>query len=384
MTVMAYQSNGVKVSVPASASGLGPGVGTLGLGLDLRLDVTFQPVAREGAQVSVRGVDELAFPHNEQNLSVKACWLTQDFLGEPRTGLTVSMRNAIPARAGLGTSVASVVAGVAAAFAMRPDAGDLTSKDFKQQMFSVAASMLGRQSATAASVYGNLVSVWLRQPQDVPSSVVGFPQAITRHNEWIAQAQPVHPAVQAALLLPAERRRGNLPLGAEPDYGEGTSEPFSRSRALSNIQRSVLLHSQLTGQNMPDNQLLFDATHDAMRLPLLDGALRESVLLVEHLRSQGFAAVLLGSGPAVLVLHADPDYQRTLARMKDAQESGSEAWNPYGVGIAPGMWSSSARPAWVNRIKQLVEHDWLANKRWSLTYMPLDKNGVQVTPLNAE
>lgn len=99
-----------RLKVPASSANLGPGFDVLALALDLHLWV----FAREVAQTRIRWIGEGAkeVPLDEANLIVRAA--QEPFLGwaRPLAGLELTAGNKVPIGRGLGTSAASIAAGV--------------------------------------------------------------------------------------------------------------------------------------------------------------------------------------------------------------------------------------------------------------------------------
>lgn len=72
-----------------------------------------------------------------------------------------------------------------------------------------------------------------------------------------------------------------------------------------NLSRSALLIAALT----QSPELLLDATADKLHQDYRASAMPETYRLVQTLRAEGFAAVVSGAGPSVLVL-ADGSGQR--------------------------------------------------------------------------
>lgn len=348
--------DGVRVSVPASASGFGPGLGTLGLALAPRLELTVHAVARPGAWVGVSGTDFHEFPFDARNLCVRSLWAVEDALGASRTGLEMSISNRIPTKRGFGSSVASVVAAGAAALTLSGAVDRLDPEGFHQTLFSLSQQMIGRPSACAASVFGSLSLVWRTRPGDVPRSIIGAHPSASRTDRWTALRLEVAQRVHACLLVPDARRHARLSPDGDPEASDGTlRDPVRRDSVITALGRQGLL-LQALGQagshlDVDDlNAVLFDATLDPVRLPHFAEVMPDCWQLVNHLRSQGFAAVLVGSGPSVLVLHASDE-------RVGAQES------------------------WVLRLRALVQSEWLASGRWTLRRTAVDHEGVRVTAL---
>ena len=92
------------VRVPASSANLGPGFDVLGAALQLHLELEVQ----ESGSFSLE--TELDVEDGRDNLCVRAFERLH-----PADGFTFRIRSQIPLQAGLGSSAAAIVAGLAAA-----------------------------------------------------------------------------------------------------------------------------------------------------------------------------------------------------------------------------------------------------------------------------
>ncbi|HEX3629797.1 MAG TPA: homoserine kinase [Candidatus Dormibacteraeota bacterium] len=101
----------VRIRVPASAANLGPGFDVLALALDLHLDVEAREV--EKTTIAWEGTGATEVPRDGHNLIARAA--QEPFAGwsRPLDGLEIRVRNQIPIGRGLGSSAASLVAGLA-------------------------------------------------------------------------------------------------------------------------------------------------------------------------------------------------------------------------------------------------------------------------------
>jgi homoserine kinase len=95
----------VRVRVPASSANLGPGFDVLALALDLYLDVEARRATQTSIAWSGTGADEV--PLDSTNLIVRA---VREIM--PEGSVRLRVRNAIPIGRGLGSSAASIVAGL--------------------------------------------------------------------------------------------------------------------------------------------------------------------------------------------------------------------------------------------------------------------------------
>jgi homoserine kinase len=88
-------------------------------------------------------------------------------------------------------------------------------------------------------------------------------------------------------------------------------ESVPHEDAVFNVSRSALLIAALT--QSPD--LLMAATEDRLHQDYRAAAMPETNALVELMRSNGFAAVVSGAGPSVLVLANGPTERLEAAKL---------------------------------------------------------------------
>ncbi|NLE23675.1 MAG: homoserine kinase, partial [Actinobacteria bacterium] len=118
---------------------------------------------------------------------------------------------------------------------------------------------------------------------------------------WMDERGPAH----KKLLV----HRGVAPLVFVPEFTLSTElarslQPLqvSREDAVFNVSRSALLIAALT----QSPELLLSATEDKLHQDYRAQAMPQTLELVRALRAKGFAAVVSGAGPSVLVLADGP------------------------------------------------------------------------------
>jgi homoserine kinase len=278
---MVQEGDRVAVSVPASSANLGPGFDAVGLGLGLRDEYAVHVTAQPGLVVELAGESADELPTDGSHLvaqalrsALEACgvgWVPD--LRERDLGLRLKCRNAIPMSAGLGSSAAALVGGLALGFAL-VRGGQLTPDDLTL-VNTHAGIAEGHPDNSSASVYGGMTVSWMPSPATVRT----------------ARLQ-VHEGIEPLVLLPASTRlststaRGVLP------------SMVPRSDAVEQAARAALLTHAMTA----DPSLLLDATQDWLHQEQRRSVYPESMGVVDELRSLGHAAVVSGAGPAVLVL----------------------------------------------------------------------------------
>jgi homoserine kinase len=256
----------VTVEVPATSANLGPGFDCFGLALDWRERIEL--VALESGfviEVSGEGAEEI--PRDESHLIIRSALVGLADLGVRVDGLRLSGHNTIPHARGLGSSSAAIVAGLMAAAGLagvEPDRGWLLRH---------ATAIEGHPDNVAAAIYGGFVLAY-----EGPGGVTA------------AQGR-LDPAVGVAVLVPdfgvaTTAARGLLP----------ASVPHVEAAANSG-RAALLVHALAT-----EPERLHDATRDWLHQEYRKPTMPRSYELMTSLRAQGFAAVVSGAGPAVLVL----------------------------------------------------------------------------------
>jgi len=255
----------VTVEVPATGANLGPGFDCFGLALDwyerVRLEVL--PTGYH-IDVSGEGADEL--PRDESHLIIRSALLGLADLGVDAPGLGLRCHNTIPHGRGLGSSSAAIVAGLIGAASLAGVAPD------RQWLLGHANAIEGHPDNVGAAIHG------------------GFVLAYESDGIQVAQAQ-VEGEVEAAVFIP------DTPV-ATSAARDLLPQTVPHADAVANAGRAALLVHALTA----DPDLLLDATRDWLHQSYREPAMPRSYELVKTLRSKGFAAVISGAGPGVLVL----------------------------------------------------------------------------------
>lgn len=281
----------VHVRVPATSANLGPGFDTLGLALSVYDEIDVTPLAAGELEIEITGTGADVIPRDASHLMVRTIHHCYQSVGRTAPGLRIVARNGIPHGKGMGSSGAAVAAGVLAARALLAGEVELSDTD----LLRLATDLEGHPDNVAPALFGGLTIAWIED---------GVPQ----HKKLL-----VH--------------RGVAPILFVPEHGMSTSQArsvldaeVSREVAVFNLSRSALLVAALT--QSPD--LLLSATEDKLHQERRAEAIPETYALVGALRARGFAAVVSGAGPSVLVL-ADGSGGR-LEAAAVAEEATSGTW----------------------------------------------------------
>ena len=279
----------VRVRVPATSANLGSGFDTVGLALDYHDELEFtlsaDPV-NTAAQVMIEGEGADTLPRDETHLVVSTFRRACQTFGLGRVGFILQAHNNIPQARGMGSSAEAIVAGIAAAAAFAQD--DELNRD---AVFELAAAIEGHPDNVAPAVYGGLTMSW---DMETPEGVGSVP---------IPGGEPLH-------------------------KGFHTMHNVSRVSLLPAAMNPAML---ATGQHQNANALLFAATQDRLHQPYRAPLMEPSWALIEKLRSHGFASMVSGAGPCVLVLHHG-DAREQLEQLA-SEELASGHWRVLHLGV---------------------------------------------------
>jgi len=264
----------VTVQVPATSANLGPGFDCLGLALNWRDSVIIE-AAEDGFLAQVSGEGAGGVPTDRSHLVISSALAGLEDLGIVMPGLRVRSSNTIPHGRGLGSSSAAIVAGLAGAAALAGHRLDPT------WLLGHAVRIEGHPDNVAPAVLGGFV---LAYGQDSAVRAVRLPLA----------ADVAGVAYIPSLPVATSTARGLLP----------ASVPHVDAAA--NAARAALLVHALG----TDPGLLYEATEDRLHQPYRARAMPASDALLTRLRGEGYAAVISGSGPTVLVLGRSADLDR--------------------------------------------------------------------------
>jgi homoserine kinase len=279
----------VSVRVPATTANLGPGFDTLGLALSVYDELEVTAVAEPGASVEVHGVGEGTVETDETNLVVRSIAHVFDRAGVELPGLRLVAHNAIPHGRGMGSSGAAIVGGVMAAKGLLEGIVDLDEDD----LLARATELEGHPDNVAPALFGGLTIAWMgeRGPQH---------KRLTVHRG----VSPLVCVPEASTMSTAMAR---------------TLQPAQvpHSDAIFNVSRSALLIAAL----IQSPELLHTATEDRLHQSYRAAAMPETDALIQVLRQAGFAAVVSGAGPSILVLCADPGERLRAAELVDTHRA---------------------------------------------------------------
>ena len=289
------------IKVPATSANLGPGFDALGLALDLwneiviNTDVGTDDEADKRTKrtsVVIEGEGTGMLPSSEKNMLVRTAQKLADWVGMPLPLFQAECQNSIPLSSGMGSSAATIVAGLLAGNTLL---GDPLSQE---QILNRASTMEGHPDNVAPALLGGLVV-----------STVNNGKVIARK---IPLATNVHITIALPdFYLPTKQSRAALP------------KKISMKNAVHNISRAVLVTEAFrTGDLSLLGETMTDKLHQPYRLRLIKGG--ESVM--EAARKAGAAAVALsGAGPSVIAFSSKAETGIGESMKRAFEEAGVEA-----------------------------------------------------------
>lgn len=288
----------VAVRVPATSANLGPGFDTLGLALSIYDDLVVTSLAEPGLDIQAEGEGADEIPRDESNLLVRAMAYAFEAVDRPMPGLRLRARNTIPHGRGLGSSGAAVVAGILAVKGLLE--GDVEIGP--DTMLRLATELEGHPDNVAPALFGGLTIAWMDE-------------AIPQHKKLL-----VHRGVSPVVFVPGFTMSTSVARSLQPLQ-------VPREDAVFNLSRSALLIAALT----QSPELLLAATEDKLHQNYRAQAMPETDRLVRALREHGFAAVVSGAGPSVLVLADGPG--RRLEAAAVAEQVSDTPWEAHMLAV---------------------------------------------------
>ncbi|WP_375384839.1 homoserine kinase [uncultured Microbacterium sp.] len=271
----------VAVRVPATSANLGPGFDTLGLALSVYDELLVTTLDDDRVEIEVTGQGANAVPLDASHLVVRSMAHAFASVGRRMPGVRLQARNVIPHGRGLGSSGAAVVSGLLAAKGLLEidgaGSGDGGLVIGDEALLRLATELEGHPDNVAPALFGGLTIAWMDETG---------PQ----HKKLL-----VHRGVSPVVFVPESTMSTSVARSLQPLQ-------VPREDAVFNVSRSALLIAAL----IQSPELLLAATGDRLHQDYRAQAMPETDRLVRTLRAAGFAAVVSGAGPSVLVLADGP------------------------------------------------------------------------------
>ena len=173
----------------------------------------------------------------------------------------------------MGSSGSAIVSGIKAAQGLLEGTVDFSD----DELLALATELEGHPDNVAPALFGGLTVAW------------------TTESGPRFKKLNVHRGVSPLVLVPDFKMSTELARSLQP-------ESVPHEDAVFNVSRSALLVAALT----QSPELLFEATEDRLHQDYRASAMPETSAVIGALRRAGFAAVVSGAGPSILVLCSDP------------------------------------------------------------------------------
>ena len=288
----------VHISSPASTANLGPGFDCLGLALSLYYKLSVTEEEGDGLEIEAVGEGAGGVPRDEGNVVYRGICRSFELVGSRPRRLNLKSDNEIPLAAGLGSSAAAYLAGLAA--------GMLLSG---QQVDREALIQLGVEHEG----HGDNV---------VPCVSGGFTVcAVSDAGTEYVRLEP--PEDLFALLtipdfsLQTEKARSVLP------------ESVTLLDAVHNQARAALLVAALSEGRLEHlKTAMQDRLHQSARATLIPGM---DAVIAAAVDAGALGAALSGAGPTVLALTRREIQEEGAPGSAEILEAMREAWSKLGI-----------------------------------------------------
>ena len=294
----------ITVHAPATSANLGPGFDVLGVALNLYNEVTFEaemvtsqafskkPLIR----MDIEGEGAVTLPHDATNLVVRAAYRVFDRVRRWPSKFHIRMVNRIPLSRGLGSSSATIVAGLAAANRLcgspMPD----------QALLDLAVGLEGHPDNVVPSFVGGLC-------------VCGMVDRRTRYLKFKVPAD-----LRAVVCIPEKQIETTAARRVLPSRIPLSAAVFTSSHAV------FLLGSILQKRYDWLGFAKDDVLHQPARASLIPGF---SEVLAQAKKAGAYGAALSGSGSSVLA------FSKSGATAKAVGEAMQKRFAAHGM---PSRW----------------------------------------------
>lgn len=289
----------VSVKVPATSANLGPGFDCLGLALPIYNTITIEETVLPGTGIEINLMSEeetdLVFdtiPKDENNIVYKAVQMLYNSIGQEPSELKINIQSQIPLTRGLGSSASVVVGGLLAANKLLGSPAD------EKALLSLATEVEGHPDNVAPAILGGFVLASLEEDGSMVYTKLDWPC------EW--DITVCIPDFELATAI----ARSVLP------------EQVPIQDAVYNAKHLAML---IQAVNKKDAELMKTALHDKLHQQYREKLIPGMKEIMEAFKHEDgiIGCVLSGSGPALLVISHNYDFDKIKSVVK-------EVWEPQG------------------------------------------------------
>ena len=258
----------VRVRIPATTANCGPGFDALGIACTLYNEVELELTGpADFVQIQVTGDGADTLPTNARNLVLRSVRTILDKVVDIRSGIRLTLHNAIPLSRGLGSSSAAIVGGLVAANA-------IVGNRFNQaEILDMATVMEGHPDNVAPALYGGF-TISVMQGEQVSCLRMALPCELK-----LVVCVP-------DFRLSTHKARQAIPLSVP------------HKDAVYNVSRAALLVGALaSGQLDYLGEALGDKLHQPYRAPLIPGMLN---VFAAGKKAGALGVAMSGAGPSLM------------------------------------------------------------------------------------
>lgn len=272
----------IKLKVPASAANLGSGFDCLGLALALYNKVEVTKAATFKLDIEGEGADTLPTDINN-NLFFQAFSRYFQEVKEDPIPVKAKLINRIPLAKGLGSSAATVVAGlVSAAYFARKKLNEV-------ELLNLAASLEGHADNVAAALFGGLVLTYQEK------------------NCYQWQKLNFNSQIGMLVIVPEQQLKTKVARQVLP-------KQINLQTAVFNLSRVVLLAKALAEA---DFKLLPKAVQDKLHEPYRQQLISNYAEIAKVANKIGLPALVIsGAGPSLLAFCQQSECQQLKAQLE--------------------------------------------------------------------
>ncbi len=290
----------IKVRVPATSANMGPGFDCMGIALEIFNTVEVQ-IIPQGLIIENHGRDTDLISADQNNLIYRTMETVFEQVGYCPTGLKITSYNEIPVARGLGSSAASVAAGLMLANALT---GEKLGQD---KIIELGTGIEGHPDNIVPALIGGMTLSYAQDTAEIGYIKVDFPEKLR-----MLMMVP-------DFMLPTAKARGVLPQQVE------------LGNAVFNVSRAALMVAALTAGKLEHlKYAVQDKLHQPYREELIPG-MKE---IFTQAYDAGARGVFLSGAGSTLIAMVDSDNYSFLPKLRTFLEQRSLNWELRFVGVS--------------------------------------------------
>ncbi len=260
----------ITIKVPATSANIGPGFDSIGIALNLYNTIGVQEID-DGLKIEILDGSKRFLPHDKKNLVYRAALSVFSEAGYKPKGIRIVQKNGIPVTRGLGSSSASVVAGV------------------------MAANIICKANMKKGDIISFCANIEGHPDNATPAITGGFATAVIDNKKTFYQNTSISPnKLKFGVFIPnfilkTKKARNVLP------------QAIAHSDAVFNVSRAALLTAALISENYNN---LAPALHDRLHEQYRKRFIKGSDKIFEFSKQCGaYGSYISGAGPSIISIY---------------------------------------------------------------------------------